>query len=261
MHSKISALMMIAAMLLLCGAIQAAAPNNIAYQGRLTDDNGTPITNAVTVIFSIYTVPSGGSSIYSTTKAITPDDNGVFTTELLSVDPAILTGAKLFLGIKVGTDPEMTPRQVLSSAPYAISSGDAQPGVDWKDGGQGVSVSTVSTSSAMDTVTISAPSDGYAIVTACGSIYWSITSTGTGMLRLKVSDTPNDVSENPGLAFMRFEFPGTGTNPNYPYNVSYVFPVTEGDNTFYFNIWHQVVNGSVLMNDHVLIAQFVPNRY
>ncbi len=102
----------------------AQAPNTIMYQGKLTNSSGTPITSATSVIFSIYAAASGGSALWTETISITPDAQGVFTQELglsTALPANLFNGAKRYLGIQVGTDTEMTPRQVLVSGPYSIS--------------------------------------------------------------------------------------------------------------------------------------------
>lgn len=95
------------------------AANTIVYQGRLTDADGDPIGTAVPVLFNIWTAASGGTSLYDTTAAITPDANGVFTIELGPLSTGTLSGSKRWLGINVDGDGEMSPRQVLTSSPAA----------------------------------------------------------------------------------------------------------------------------------------------
>jgi hypothetical protein len=62
--------------------------------------------------------------MWAETLTVTLDIQGVFTVELGTVyplSPAIFSGEPRFLGIKVGDDTEMEPRQVLTSAPYAMN--------------------------------------------------------------------------------------------------------------------------------------------
>jgi len=101
--------------------LMAQTPNTISYQGRLTNAAGQPITIATSVVFTIYDLASGGTVLYTVTQSITPDANGVFTTELGPITPGTFDGTKRYLGIKAGADAEMTPRQLLTSAPYAFN--------------------------------------------------------------------------------------------------------------------------------------------
>lgn len=244
----------------------AQAPNTIMYQGRLTNAKGEPLVGPVTnVKFTIYGLPEGAPLnplYYTVTKSIECDDNGIFTTELGPITNAgAFSGSKRYLGITVGADDEMTPYQELSSTLYSMSTAKA-PGVEWVEPGLGATISTASATSGLTSIDVTVPSAGYVIVTASGSIYWSIATTNYGMIRLKVSDENNNVVEEPGIQFIRTAFPSLATKPMVPFSVSKVFPVASaGTYKFYFNAWHQVPNGTASMNDYSLIGIFVPNKY
>jgi hypothetical protein len=108
--------------LLTAAFVAAQAPTTISYQGRLTDAAGQPIADPPVVYFYIYAAATGGSALYtSPAMNIHPDANGVFTVELGPFAASVFDGSKRYLGIKVGSDAEMTPRQVLTSAPYAFN--------------------------------------------------------------------------------------------------------------------------------------------
>ncbi len=116
-------LLTLAFLLALTFNVAAQAPNTIVYQGRLTDNLGDPITTTTSVTFMIYTTASAGVPVTggTFTQDVTPDENGVFTVELGPVNTTILNGNKLYLAIKVGADAEMTPRQLITSVPYAYA--------------------------------------------------------------------------------------------------------------------------------------------
>lgn len=122
----------IAVVLLLAGLLassvaQAQAPTTMVYQGRLLNSSGVPITASTSVTFRIYAAASGGSALWTQTISVTPDVNGVFTVLLGSPSPALTTtifdGTTRYLGIQVASETEMTPRQALSSVPYAFRAG------------------------------------------------------------------------------------------------------------------------------------------
>jgi hypothetical protein len=102
-------------------------PYKVTVQGRLTDPAGNPITSQVNVTFKLYSVASGGSAIFSEgPTSVTPDTRGLLTYQLGS--STAMTSAlvsqfanSLYLGITVGTDSEMSPRILLTAAPYALS--------------------------------------------------------------------------------------------------------------------------------------------
>jgi len=118
----------IAVVLLLAGlltgaAAQAQAPGTMVYQGRLLTAAGLPVTAATSVTFRIYSVASGGTALWTETRSVTPDANGVFTIELgttTALTTSTFDGSVRYLGIQVSGESEMTPRQVLSSTPYAL---------------------------------------------------------------------------------------------------------------------------------------------
>jgi hypothetical protein len=103
----------------LTGAAVAQVPDKINYQGRLTDPGGTPITASVPMVFKLYTVSSGGAAIYTDTQTVSVA-NGIFNVAIGSVTPLNLPfDVPYYLGVKVGADAEMTPRQAVLTAAYA----------------------------------------------------------------------------------------------------------------------------------------------
>ena len=106
----------------LAGLSLAAIPKMINYQGMLTQSDGkTPVTNAnYPILFSIYNISSGGSSLWSHTYNVSVT-NGLFNI-ILGDSGATINLAfdtTYWLGIKVGTDPELSPRIRLTSVGYA----------------------------------------------------------------------------------------------------------------------------------------------
>ncbi len=123
------------AALFLCAALlaHAAVPAVINYQSRLRTVAGAPITTATRVSFSLYSVATGGSALWTESynaasgacAKITPDANGYFSVQMGSCAafPASLTfTTPLYLGVTVGSDAEATPRVPFSPAPYALNS-------------------------------------------------------------------------------------------------------------------------------------------
>ncbi len=94
----------------------AGEGTRLTYQGRLTGNNGAPFNSQVQMIFKLYDA-SGGVLWTSATRNITPT-NGVFTVYLGDgADPGL--SGELFtaasIGVTVGGDEEMTPRQPLNT--------------------------------------------------------------------------------------------------------------------------------------------------
>jgi hypothetical protein len=62
------------------GAVFAQVPNQINYQGRLTDANGAAVTGTKNFSISIYDAATGGNLLYTETiGAVTLDSNGVYS--------------------------------------------------------------------------------------------------------------------------------------------------------------------------------------
>lgn len=118
--------------LLLVMAVYASAlagvPQTINYQGYLKNGGGVPVSSPTNISFRLYssTRPSSGV-LWSEERSVTPV-NGVYSVELGSSTPfgTLPFDTPYFLGIAAGADPEMTPRQPLTSAPYALRAGTAE---------------------------------------------------------------------------------------------------------------------------------------
>jgi hypothetical protein len=131
--------LILAAVLTLFSVVSGEAPHLVNYQGRLVDSGGEPVTTTTSVIFTIWNDSISGDALWSESRSITPGANGVFSVLLGSVNPvpdSAFAASETYLGIQVGGDPEISPRQRLASVPYAIStaqwtlSGDVLSTVD-----------------------------------------------------------------------------------------------------------------------------------
>ena len=105
----------------------AAINQQINFQGKLTNPDGTNVTNGTySIVFSIYTVSSGGTAVWTETQGSVSVTDGIFRVALGSVTSlpgsVDFNGSSLYLGVKVGADSEMTPRVQFTAAPYAFNS-------------------------------------------------------------------------------------------------------------------------------------------
>jgi len=104
---------------------QAEVPKLINYQGKLTTPQGALIDSTVSMQFSIYSDSTGGDPLWSEIQASVKVDKGIFNVLLGSINEipeSIFTGQIRYLGVKVGDDPEMTPRKSIVSVGYAYNS-------------------------------------------------------------------------------------------------------------------------------------------
>jgi hypothetical protein len=98
-----------------------AVPNLISYQGLLNDQNGVPVNGTVSFVFSIYGLSTGGTALWTEAQT-TSVTNGVFNVQLGAVTPlpsSVFAQDVLYLGVKAGADPEMTPRQRITASAYS----------------------------------------------------------------------------------------------------------------------------------------------
>ncbi len=132
----ISSMLAVFIFFILTAAGFADVPQMINYQGTLTDSSGTPVANGnYSIEFKIYDVASGGTALWSekwdtTTTQITVV-NGLFNVMLGFQTPIpasfFASHPLTYLGIKVGTDSEMLPRQQITSVGYAFAAGNGVP--------------------------------------------------------------------------------------------------------------------------------------
>jgi hypothetical protein len=100
----------------------AAVPPLISFQGRLARPDGTPVADGnYSIKFTLFTAATGGTQKWTETDTVAVH-NGVFAV-LLGKTTALtdsLFAGNLFLEMKVGSDPALTPRQQLVSMAYAF---------------------------------------------------------------------------------------------------------------------------------------------
>jgi hypothetical protein len=94
----------------------AEIPNMINYQGYLTDSDGSPIDGTVNLTFSLYGTDSGGSPLWSDSYLVLVV-NGLVNKDLGPINLDLIH--PVYLGIQIESDPEMSPRQALTSVPFA----------------------------------------------------------------------------------------------------------------------------------------------
>jgi hypothetical protein len=107
---------------LLCVSTSLAeVPQTINYQGHLASSGGSPVNAAVDMTFTIYDAATNGTVLWTEDQTVQVN-NGIYAVALgaiNTIDQAIVDD-ELWLGVKVGTDAEMTPRHKLQSVPFAM---------------------------------------------------------------------------------------------------------------------------------------------
>ena len=96
-----------------------------SYQGRLTDNVGTPQTGSFDFLFSLYDASIAGAQVSSTvSSANVTVTNGVFTV-MLDFGSAAFNGSQRWLEIEVrasggGSYTTLSPRQEVKAVPYSL---------------------------------------------------------------------------------------------------------------------------------------------
>ncbi|MCD4771219.1 hypothetical protein K8R30_02255 [archaeon] len=94
-----------------------AIPQTFSVHGKLSNSSGV-LEGTYEMNFSIYEDYSGGSALWTSLRNVTTDSDGVYDVVLGGVD--LNFSEQYYLGVKVESDDEMTPRINLSSSPYAF---------------------------------------------------------------------------------------------------------------------------------------------
>jgi hypothetical protein len=102
----------------------ADVPPQINYQGHLTDDSGAPLDTVISMTFTVYNDSSMGSLVlWTETQTGVEVGAGLFDVLLGSVTPipdTVFASDWTWLGIQIGSDPEIAPRTKLVTVPYAF---------------------------------------------------------------------------------------------------------------------------------------------
>lgn len=101
--------------------IQTAVGSRIPVQGKLVDSGGNPVPDGnYSITASLYNVDNGGTALCADTQIVAVT-KGLFTMNVRNCTPNVINGQQLWLGIKVGSEAEMSPRQPIYPVPYAWS--------------------------------------------------------------------------------------------------------------------------------------------
>ncbi len=115
-------------------SMNAAIPGLISYQGRITTATGAAVADGAYLIkFQIYDSAVDGSILWNSSYQNVQVQGGIYSYVLGQDVPfpsGLFTGGNRWLGVTIGVDPEMTPRQQMIATSYAFVSQNADS-VDW----------------------------------------------------------------------------------------------------------------------------------
>ena len=108
---------------LLDSPVHGAVPQLIRYQGQAVDSQGTPLEELYTLTFKLYTAATNGTIVWQEPHPNVVLSGGHFS--VLLGDTQSLQGVDwtqpLWFGVQVNSDPELEPRQQITSVPLAIT--------------------------------------------------------------------------------------------------------------------------------------------
>jgi hypothetical protein len=101
--------------------LTADVPHLIRYQGHAVDAQGVPLEGPYDLIFRLYDAETGGTEVWEETQTAVPLTHGHFSVLLGQVTPLQVDwNPPLWLSVQVGPEPELIPRQRITSVPLAI---------------------------------------------------------------------------------------------------------------------------------------------
>lgn len=118
-------LLCMALALMLSGQIAwGQTPQTISYQGVLADAGGSEVPDGnYDLIFNFYDVATGGTPLWTENQSVGVG-KGIFNVILGSQNPLTLPFDRPYwLGVTIGTDPELAPRIQLTSSAYSLVAG------------------------------------------------------------------------------------------------------------------------------------------
>src|SRR3989338_3903639 len=197
----------------------------ISFQGRLTDSLGNPITTATNARFKFYNASTSGSTLHdSSTCSVTPDQDGIFDVLIggsgySPTPPQQVCGTELpaslftensnvYLGVTVGGDSEMSPRQQIANVGYAMNAETLQglpPGAGTsnipiinKDGDLLVSVATPGIRSTYSSATFTLSSAGVVNLQSGGSGDVTLNASQSGSILFATGGSNRGTIDNSG---------------------------------------------------------------
>ncbi len=102
--------------------LHAQLDPTLSIQGILKKSNGAAVDDgAYSITFKLYAAAAGGAALWTETQSDVEVSSGIYSAALGVVTPLNVPFNQLYyLGVTVGST-ELTPRVLLTSAPYALS--------------------------------------------------------------------------------------------------------------------------------------------
>jgi hypothetical protein len=253
----------------LTNTIYAGVPGTMNYQGRLTTTSGDVVTDGPhSVTFRIY--DQTDSVIWEETHIVVTA-GGLFSAQLGSkgapLTPDIFSNPQCWLGITVGTDPELLPRTPFNTVPYAFKTGSLQsldiidePGVAAYVGDYYIYLED-STYDVICSLTINCPAAGYVMAVAHGRIA-ALPQHIEGTNSYAVVGISDDPTLLPGNQDLDFHIDGAAPTGIYsiPFGMTSMFTVPIAGAYTYYMLGFEY-SGSISVADIQFNLVYFPTAY
>lgn len=183
--------------------VLAQVPHLVRYQGQAVDNKGVPLEGPYTLTFRLYDAATGGAKLWEEQQTGIPLSGGYFSV-LLGEKTSLATmdwSQPRWLSVQVNTDPELTPRQQITSVPLAVRAETAE---------------IVKTSGLTDDTNRLMPSGGI--------ILWDGAACPAGYARLSTYDDrflmASATAGTPGGSITHTHDPGSYAGPSHTHTVS-----------------------------------------
>ena len=129
-RKKIARLMcaVVVSCLVIAAGASAQVPHLIRYQGQAVDSKGVTLEGPYTLIFRLYDAETGGAKLWEEPQANVLLEGGHFSVllgQVASLD-AMDWSKPCWLSVQVNSDPELAPRQRITSVPLAVRAESAE---------------------------------------------------------------------------------------------------------------------------------------
>ena len=257
------------AFIFLAGTNYAEVPGKMNYQGRLTDEAGNPVADGLyNVDFKIY--DDTNTVLWEESHQVTTK-GGLFSVQLGSngspLNAEVFNHAECWLGISVGTDPEISPRTQLNTVPYSFNTGRVQSddivnesGVAAYSGDFYVYLDDLDFTT-LGSLTINCPAEGYVLAVAHGRIATLPEHTQgiNSYATVGISDTPTALPGNQDLDFHIDSAAPSGTY-SAPFGMTSMFTIpAAGEYTYYYLAYEY--SGSITVADMQFNLIYFPTAY
>jgi len=144
--------------------LHAQAPRTISYQGVLTSKSGAAIPDGKHILLlALYGSRTGAVVLYSKEDTVVTT-NGYFNTYLDSIPATITFNSPVYLGVSVDFGSELSPRSLLTGAPYSLNTPAPPPAAVTK---------ITSTDNSVTITNPSGPTVNLSVPARSSSVSWS----------------------------------------------------------------------------------------